>query len=662
MFEKLKKQVSDNFDKMAKNGPLFYIDIDRDEVWEKYLGAFPEDIRQPENCNCCKSFLRQFSGIVSIQDNKVVSIWDGIDVPYYNEAVNSLRRYILGRAVTNIFVNEFASCGTDKNFDTKRNLVWQHFHINVPKTFLVINGEADTFRGQKRDNKNVLKRSLDELTLDATETVLELIAQNSLYKGKEHEGLLKEFAKLQRAYSQVPEGLKDNFCWLQSTMVSGALSRIRNTAIGTLLIDLSEGVDLNAAVLKFEQVVAPANYKRPTALVTPRMVQDAKDTINSLGLLESLERRYATDADLTLNDVLFVDKTTSVTDIFDEMSKGVIVNPKTLSKVEEVTIEDFINNILPGSKSIEVLLENNHLPKMVSLLTAKDKEVPHLFKWNNHFSWNYSGGITDAMKERVKAAGGKVDGVLRFSIQWNEDGKSICDLDAHAHEPNGTHIYFGSYRGASNKTKSTGMLDVDMINPNKVGIENITWTDLDKMPEGTYKFKVNNYNGGRNDGVRAQIEFDGEIYEFAIHKHLSGTINIAEVTYSKKNGFSIKSLLDSTSSINSKEKWGLKTNQFHKVKKIMLSPNYWGEVGAGNKHYMFILEGCVSDESPRPFFNEFLRQDLDVHRKVFEIMGSKLRIEHSNDQLSGIGFSDTQHSHLFVNVTGKFKRTIKVKI
>ena len=666
MFAELKQQVKSNFDKLATS-QLFYVSIDRDKVWEEYLSGFPEgEVRQSNNCNCCKSFLRQWGGVVAIKDNKVISIWDDIDSPEeYAQSVKNLRKYIHSLPVTDIFVNEFASCGTDSNYDMKRQVTWTHFHVVLPTRFTVAKDTADSIRGTKRASKDVLKRSLDELTIDATESVLELIAQGSIYRGAEFEGMLKEFLRIQNVYSTVPADLKDNFCWAKSTEGSDTLNKIRNSAIGTLLIDVSAGLDLNVAVDKFERVMAPANYKRPTALVTPRMVEDAKKTLNDAGLLDSLERRYANEADLNINDILFIDKSTSVQDVFDEMAKGTIVNPKSFSKVEAVTIKDFINNILPTAKSIEFLLENGQMNNMVSLLTAANPASKNMFKWENSFSWNYTGNIADSMKERVKAAGGNVDGVLRFSIQWNESGQyKQCDLDAHAYEPGGAHIHFGSgFRKDRGNvtTPMSGILDVDMINPPGVGVENITWTDQHRMKDGVYKFSIHNYNGGRNDGFQAQIEFNGEIHEFGVNGHVSGTTQIAEVTL-KGGVFSIKPLLESKSNISSKEKWNIKTNQFHRVKQIMLSPNHWGENKAGNKHYIFILEDCVSDESPRPFFNEFLRPEFDVHRKVFETLGSKLKVPHTNNQLSGVGFSETQSGYFIVNVTGQFKRTLKVEL
>jgi hypothetical protein len=267
----------------------------------------------------------------------------------------------------------------------------------------------------------------------------------------------------------------------------------------------------------------------------------------------------------------------------------------------------------------------------------------------------------------VKEAGGNVDGVLRFTIQWNDNPgqKDVVDFDAHAHEPNGTHIYYSTYKGAHSKTPMTGHLDVDMIRPSNVGIENITWTDISKMQEGKYLFSIVNYDGGRNHGFSAQVEFDGQIFEFSKSGNIQGTQVIAEVMYSKKDGFSITSKLDPSvgaGKIYSKERWGVATNKFQKVTMVMNSPNHWDGKPVGNKHVFFIVEGAKNDEPPRGFYNEFLKEELTTNRKVFEVLGAKLKVEPSDRQLTGVGFSDTQRNSFIVRVEGQFKRTLKVTV
>jgi hypothetical protein len=676
MFSDLKKQLASKFETISSNKEnLFYIDIDKEKIWELYLNGFTDPAeKQSHTCNCCKSFLRQFGGVVSIENNKVVSIFD-IDMDnveeIYKQPIKNLRDYIHSLPVSDVFFSSFKQLGTNMNM-APGGVIWHHFSVDLDRKFIKNAASIPTIRGEMHSTKDVFKRSLTELTIDASETVLELIAQNSLYRGKEFESMIQAFLKLQKEYKGIPNEDKDNYCWVKSANQStgSAVSRIRNTAIGTLLIDVSNGVELDTAVASFERVVAPTNYKRPDPVVTPKMVEAARKKIEEMGFIDSLERRYATVEDLNVNDVLFVDRSSELKTVFDELTKETLVNPKSLSKLDEITIEDFIKNVLPTCKSVEVLLENSHMGNMVSLITAKDSSAPSMFKWDNSFSWSYTGGITDSMKQRVKAAGGKVDGVLRFSIQWNEDGKSICDLDAHAHEPKGTgivpgsHIYYGSnYRKDRGdfRTKMSGQLDVDMINPRSIGIENIAWSDQNKMIEGIYKFRIHNFSGHKNfSGVQAEIEFNGELYEFSYDKPFSNYLDIAEVTYSIKSGFSIKSLLPGKSSISSTQKWNLGTNQYHKVKKMMLSPNHWEETPVGNKHYLFFLENCISDENPRPFFNEFLKEELNKERKVFEVLGGKLKVDSTPNQLSGLGFSETQKNHLIVRVEGNFKRNLKI--
>lgn len=667
MFSKLKKQVQNNFKELQKT-KLFSVTIDRELIWEKYLSGFAEEVRQEHNCNCCKSFLRQFGSIVTIKDNKIVSLWDfddavleSTELDEYGQSIQNLREYIHSLPITDVFLNSFAKCGTDKNFDSKRQRNWKHFFIELPREYVESN--VDTLLSEARSSKQVFKRSLDELTIDATETVLELIAQNSLYRGKEYKNVLNTFLKLQKDYKKVSANETDNFCWVKSNG-AGMVAHIRNTAIGTLLIDLSEGLDLEDAVKKYERVVAPANYKRPTALASKKQIEQAKATLTELGLLGSLNRRFARESDLNVNDVLYTYKASPVQDVFGELAKEVTVNPKTLHKVEEISIEDFIQKVLPTAKSVEVLFENSHQPNLVSLITAEDKDTPSLFKWDNPFSWSYNKGVADSMKENVKAAGGKVDGALRFSIQWNENGDNNIDFDAHCMLSNGEHTCFRTFKAPA-FGKSGSQLDVDVISPNgKIAVENITWAKLDGLPVGIHKFWVNNYSVNTSKGgFKAEVEFDGEIYAYEYGKNLRGeeNIQVAEVTMSPDRKLSIKSVIPSNSSISSTKVWNMGTNQFHKVSKILLSPNYWGEKAVGNKHYMFMLDGCHTDDvsNVRPFFNEFLKPELASHGKAMEMVGSKLKVDGMH-QISGLGFSDTIRNHVFARVSGSFNRTLKI--
>ena len=444
-----------------------------------------------------------------------------------------------------------------------------------------------------------------------------------------------------------------------------SIGRIRNHSIGTLLVDISNNIDLDVAVGKFEAMVAPANYRRPKAIFTKKMLEDAKNTVTELGYIDSLKRRFATLDDITVNNILFSNRDASKriegADIFDEMKNNIPVNTKKFSKVEEVTIEDFVNNILPTAKSIEALVENKHKSNFVSLIAPEVKDSKTMFKWNNNFSWSYTGNITDSMKERVKAAGGKVDGDLRFSIQWNEDGTDNCDLDAHCKEADGFEICYSTAK-KPHYSNTKGQLDIDIVNPHgKVAVENITWSDRKTMKDGKYIFFVNQFSGSAKKGFRAEIEFDGQIFAFDYNNSMRTKENVMVAEVTLKNGiFSIKECLPSEQT--SREVWGINTNQFIPVSVVMYSPNYWDEqIGVGNKHYFFMLKDCINSESPHGFYNEFLNNSLDKHKRVFEALGGKMSAEDTNDQLSGLGFSSTLRNELIVKVIGVTERVIKIK-
>jgi hypothetical protein len=73
-----------------------------------------------------------------------------------------------------------------------------------------------------------------------------------------------------------------------------------------------------------------------------------------------------------------------------------------------------------------------------------------------------------------------------------------------------------------------------------------------------------------------------------------------------------------------------------------------------------MLDNCKNDGKARGFFNEFLSSELDAYRKVFEVVGSKMKPEDSEHQLSGLGFSSTQRNSVLCKVSGSFTRTVKL--
>ncbi len=672
-FKDFKVLQQEHMDKMTKETPpLFLTNVKKEDLWNTYLESFPAGTNEiyRENreydCNCCKSFIRAYGNLVTIEDNKLVSIWDIEDLESpFKTVAKKMSRLVKSAAIRDIFIPESLSLGTDRNFEFADSSVeWQHLFYGLPvsyKRFIDSSVSRNEATGMIRTYKEVFKRSLEELTTESCEVVLELIEQGTLYRGEEFQSAVKMFIDYKKVYDELKEHQRENWCW---NNCNNPVSKMRNNAIGQLLQMLSEGMEINAAVDKFEKnIMAPDSYKRPKPKYSPKQVENAKAELKEQGLLGALKRRTASIDDVTVNNVLYLNRDVrkKVTDdIFDEMKQSITMQPKLFKGVVEISIDDFINTILPKTKDLSVLVEQRHSGNFMNLVTSQKKDEKSLFKWKNNFTWSYNGGVADSIKANVKRAGGNVDGVLRFSIQWNDGEHNKNDFDAHCIEPGGNEIY---YRMPKHRTTS-GFLDIDIQEPIKgtPAVENIAWTNIDAMEEGRYKFFVKNYaHRGSMTGFTAEIECDGQIYSFSYpHNIKKGEeVTVATITFDRVKGMT---LLNSLEEINaSKEMWGVTTQQFVPVSSVMFSPNHWDDQKTGNKHFFFFLKECQAEDTPRGFLNEYLKEDLMKYKKFFEALGSKVEVETDENQLAGLGFSSTVRNDLYVKVEGAFKRLMKIK-
>lgn len=659
---------------MSKNN-LFQVEVDKDVLWETYINGFkPHDNpmfreRSEHDCTCCKQFIRAIGGVVNILDGNVITPWDLVGVPdMYKGPVEALGKLVRESAIQNLYLHEFSKIGKaeTKSMHKANGVIetWNHFHFQLPAKFVSAK-DADKIRGLAATNHQTLKRACTEISDSAIDTVLELIDGKSIYRGAEFRNAVFQFKGTKRIVQAAKD--IDLACWEMVANKSPSVN-IRNSVIGSLLVDLSEGMDLEAAVKSYEAKVAPSNYKRSSALVTPTMVANAEKAIVTLGVAAALPRRHAIIEDLTINNVLFANRnarTAMGVNVLDVLSGSVSAPVPNLSKLQEVSLEHFLANVLPGASSVEVYVENRHKPNLVSLIAPIDKEAPNILKWGNKFSWSYNGDVTDSIKDRVKSAGGDVTGEFRASLAWfNHD-----DLDLHLIEVPLTGRQVEVYFGNRQSRLSGAELDVDANRGDTTltdtPVENITIGRIENMPLGQYTVRVDSWAKRQdiNTGFVVEMEILGEVQTFTYNKPVRNGEKIDVVTLSKQQNKPLQIVSSIGSSVIPSQVWGLTTNQFVNVSTILNSPNHWDGEETGNKHIFFMLDNCVNPEGARGLYNEFLAPQFNEHRKVFELLGSKMKAPYSENQLSGLGFSTTINNHVVCRVkTDKTERTFKLII
>lgn len=696
---------------------LFRLNITGQQIWDRYLTGFkPEQdpiFRDPNssthNCNNEKNFIRRYGNVVAIDENyNIISMFD-VDVTdsIYEDTIEGLKHLIQTGKVVDVFLETFdelnslpyEKCNKTQSkyqlgvaktlkqytqdevdkfgvVNTQQVYEFNHFFVYLDGQFVDKSGSSiESIMGQYRDANSVFQRGLAEISLDTLILVKDLIIQGSLLNGDAHLSKVERFIEFKKEFDSASN--KDNWCWANSYKLP--IAKFRNELIGTLCVELTEGKELNEACKTWNMRVDPANYMKAKAPITANQIKQAQQFVEENGYTESFDRRFALLEDIDVSEIKHMNvdgKEVKPAGLFAGVQPATSTQHKRsqFDGIEEVSIEKFMNDILPTCTSIEAFMENRFDGNLVCLTTAKNKDSKPIFKWSNNYSWTYNGNLTgkSQLTQMVEAKGGRVDGVFRFTHSWNELEPNQSLMDLHVFMP-GCKLP-KQFEGGPNVTGrrvgwnkrndplSGGIQDVDYVDQAPVGyipVENITFPTLSKMPDGEYHCMIHNWNfrgtGGRG---KAEIAFQGELFQYEYPKTKNHEwITVAIVTL-KDGQFTIEHKLPETHS--SKNLWGLETNKFHKVNLVCLSPNHWGTNNIGNKHYFFMLDGCQSDQSMRSFHNENLIGELLEHRKVMEVLADTTRLSPAK-MLAGLGFNATVDDELILKLSGSHKRTIKIK-
>lgn len=708
------KKIQAKFAEMSKTGKLFRVALTGQEIWGLYLNSFSKEnnpvFRAPDstskNCNHCNNFIRRYANIVALdENNNIVTMFDVDADSEYQDTVKVLSAAIKDSKIVDVFFETFnelnslpyESCkktndvfqlgvaenpkrynqeeaekykrGEDFIVLPDEIKIFNHFHLFLDKAFVDASGDSvEKIMGNYREAKEVFQKGMEIIPLDTLNLVKDLINQGSLLDGATHLHKIEKLIPLKTEYDNLPASQRDNWCWVKSFKLP--IAKFKNELMGELCSDLAEGVELNKACQSWNKRVDSVNYMKATAPITKKQIEEAKKFVEENGYAESFDRRFATIDDIDVSEIRHTnvgDGKIKKASIFDNVKSTTSTRHKRseFDGVEEVSIDKFMEDILPTCTSVEAFFTNNQQGNLVSLTTANNPDAKPLFKWNNPFSWTFNGNLAgkSEIKAAVKSRGGNVDGVMRVSLSFPA---TTDDYDLHLVEPTRNEIYFSNLRSVH---LSSGVLDLDAEGrdghqePEK-RVENIVYTDKSKMPKGAYKVFVNNYTGrGLHTPCFLEIEVEGEVTILKMKINIANKIEAATINF---DGSSFDVAVGNTMEVIdsksiSKEIYGLETNQFHKVNLVCESPNHWGDNNVGNKHYFFMLEGCKSPVAIRSFHNENLLPELAQHRKVLEVLGATNMIAPADKQLSGLGFNATVRDEAILRLSGTHKRTIKVK-
>ncbi len=712
--ETFNKLLQAKINEMQKIGKLYITEINSKVLWKTYLESFDKDpiFRDPEssihNCNLCSNFIRRYSNIVTIDKNyNIVSLWD-LEIERVSKelqpVVSAMRDHIHKSRIKQPFwesfdylnqvtllnpkkddkvfllnpiknIKRYTKEEAEKFGVVKPNEIrtFHHLGISVNKEYISISDKTSQI-SYTRTSKELLNRGMKEISRDTLELIVDLIDQNSLLNGDTYKSSVVEFLKLKTLFDKIGnnEQKQSNWCW---TSAEKNVSRFKNTLIGTLAVDLTQGKDINIACKEFNIRIDPANYMKASSPITKTQKKMAQKFIEENGYVQSFNRRFATIDDIKTTEIrhINIEDTVQQISIFDKIQTQTKSKSRHFKNkfdgIEQVPINRFMKEILPRCTSVEAYLKNQLESNMVTITTSNEETSKAIFKWDNNYSWTYNGNLSgrSEIKQKVKELGGNVEGVLNVRLAWNFNGQDGTDLDLWATEVGGTSIGFSTdFRKDKTRplrTPCSGQLDVDIISPGgELAVENITWTDLNKMKNGTYKIWVNvysTYNPQNEFKVEIETREETRLFHYKGNFKTSSNINVANI-YLKDGVFMIEDIIESTN--KTKTIYGLESNRFHKVNLISLSPNYWNENKVGNKHYFFMLEKAEVPVDIRGFHNDNLRSELLQHRKVLDVLGNitKISKDGNTKQLSGLGFNSTVKNELILKLKGNFQRTIKV--
>lgn len=372
-------------------GRLFTTDAEG--LWDAYLAAMPNEIRQYHNCTACRRFVERFGHVVTIdQEGRTDSpFWSAEDASgEYLPAVLAMLKIIRKAKVTGVFLSSEPVWGQPTTG------AWRHWGF-TPHPAMIFSRATQTAgqaMAERREDFKNLCVALDEFTLPVIEQALTLLRTDSLYSSEKVLGQAEFLRALHLARNAAAGDLKRNVLWRLIATAPAGFCHPRASMIGTLLEDIAAGMDFADVSSRFASKMRPLQYQRPQAAPSAGAIAQAEKIIEQLGAAGALRRRFAKLADLK---TVWTPAPPSPAlpakgGVFGHLTAKGEVKPQAMAMpAVTMTWTKFASTVLPSAERIEIYARNVR-DTYCALVTAAFADAPPILQWDqlaarNPVSW-----------------------------------------------------------------------------------------------------------------------------------------------------------------------------------------------------------------------------------------------------------------------------------
>ena len=191
-YEEFLKSVSDEFLKQTKNGTRPVFTTDAFGLFDLFLDNLPQNARQHYTCNACRHFVSRYGNLVTIGEETGAQhpvMWSTRVPPFFERAVEAVRKRVKGARVTGVFVTSERCLGTPVTGS------WEHLSVEVPDQMIFSDPIKTNYQksSELREDRNMLRDAIRKYDFETVKMAVNLLRSDQLYRSEKVLGVAEWF-------------------------------------------------------------------------------------------------------------------------------------------------------------------------------------------------------------------------------------------------------------------------------------------------------------------------------------------------------------------------------------------------------------------------------------------------------------------------------------